>query len=222
MTKSRLLLVGLTLMLALSLAACGGDDEPTPMPTPTALPAAEVATTAPTPTVEPTEVSSDENIEAEQPVSPLQPESPLQAESPLPTPTPAPAAYEVETNEGLAQVRGRALNPLTGDPIANTYVRLAELYCAPDADPNAKEDRCIWGLDDAQSPFAETDENGNFVFNDVIPGEFVFFVGNYTIKDGYSIALGDDDVALIFSPVADEGLDIGNVRIIYPPVPKEE
>lgn len=220
MKKSRLMLTGLSLMLAFVLAACGGDDEPTPMPTPTALPAVEVATTAPTPTDDPTEVP--ETVQAEQPVSPLQPESPLQAESPLPTPTPAPEAYEAETNEGLAQVRGRVVNSLTGEPIAHTYIRLAELYCAPDVDPNEKQERCIWGLDDAQSPFAETDDDGNFVFDDVIPGDFVFFIGNYTIKDGYAIALGDDNIALIYSPVADEGLDIGEVKVIYPPIPSDE
>lgn len=220
MTKRpSLLLLFFVFCVTLAFVGCGGDEEPTPMPTPTALPAAEVATVAPA-TAAPTAIATEtsgEGAELAQPESPLQAESPLLVDSPLPTPTPLPVAYDADTQEGLAEVRGRAINPITGQPIAKTFVRLAELYCAPDADPNAKADRCIWGLDDAQSPFAETDDNGNFVFTNVIPGEFVFFVGTYTVKNGYAIALSDDGVAIIYAPVADKGLDLGEVKVIFPP-----
>lgn len=207
----------LAALLVFALAACGRGEEPTPMPTPTALPAAAANTPTPEPAEpEPTEAAE---VEAEQPESPLQAESPLLVDSPLPTPTPEPVAYDASPAEGLAEVRGHTFNPITGAPIANAYIRLAELYCAPDVDPEEREDRCIWALDDAQSPFALSDEEGNFLFEDIPPGDYVFFVGTYTVKDGYAIALDENNIAMIFSPKADEGLDIGSVPVIYPPAP---
>jgi len=222
--RHNLTLLLLALVLGL-VVACGGDEEePTVAPTvaPTATPAAQEA--APTATA-----ASESPLGA--------PESPLGApESPLTTPEPESAApvdaaavnpdaveMQAVTNvelegvslkAGLGAVKGRLISlPLNG-PLADAVVRLAEVYCpdelAADAD---KSEACIWALDNSFSPSTFTDDNGDFVFTEVPPRDYVLLVGDMITR--YAMLKDRANKPLMWAVPADQAIDIGEYQINY-------
>ncbi len=106
---------------------------------------------------------------------------------------------------GKTIFKGRALNP-QDVPWANTGVRLAEVVRNTE-DPN----NAAFVLSDSTSPGAVTDAEGYFIFANIPPVEYVLIVGDVYGK--YKAILGDDLVTRIFSPTADQVLDVGDIKV---------
>lgn len=74
---------------------------------------------------------------------------------------------------GKATVVGRIMALGSGDPLANTTVRLAEVYRKEEG-----KEEGAFVLDGAFSPGAITDDEGYFVMENIEPMEYVLVVGD--------------------------------------------
>lgn len=106
---------------------------------------------------------------------------------------------------GKAILKGRVLN-LQNQPWANTGARLAEVVRNAE-DPN----NAAFVLSESSSPDALTNADGYFVFNNIVPGEYVLIIGDVYGK--YKAILGDDLVTRVFTPTADQILDVGDIKV---------
>lgn len=118
--------------------------------------------------------------------------------NPLPTP---PAKPE----QGKATVVGRALSLLTGEPLGNTMVRLAEVV--------RQGDQAAFVLDAAFSPGATTDAQGYFIMANIAPMEYVIVVGNIEIYQGYQIIQDETGLAKPVTIPADKVTDLEELRV---------
>lgn len=157
------------------------------------------------------------------PLAADQPVSPLQGVSMLPTPTPQQriAADSLQVEQGKAAVVGRVISRLTGQPLANVQLRLGEIFC-PDGATNLTEEekrtQCAVILDDAWNPFAETDSEGRFSFVNIEARDYTFIVGySETAVSTPVNALNDQGDPIIYTAVADETVDLGDVAVDYQP-----
>jgi hypothetical protein len=165
------------------------------------LGACQSETPTPTPTAEPTATS--EAI-ATSPLSAS--ESPLSAsESPLAAPR--------EIAAGKSVVIGRLFSTVDGQPLKREVVRLAEIYCPEGTAEDKKSAECVWGLDNAFSPTAFTDENGYFEFPEVEARDYALMVGDYIGK--YAFLNDEDDRPIILTAPDGEVLDIGEHALDY-------
>lgn len=144
--------------------------------------------------------------------------------SPLPTPgapisllpTPVPFQFPTDINTivvepGKAVVIGRLLSSITGQPIANSYVRMAEIFYA---DPKQKDPtKAAWVLDDAFSPFAYSNGEGYFIFENVAPADFVVFVGD--ISGYYNVETNENKRPVLHTAPADLLTDLGDIIVEY-------
>lgn len=195
-TITRLFLAALLGLLV--LAACGGNEEPTPAPAPTNTPVAiaNTPTSAPQPT--PTAAAQ---------VSPLAAgESPLSAPpSPLPTP--------LSIGEGRSMVTGRLLSLQTNQPLVRAIVRLAEVYCPEGTPEEEKADECFWALDNAFSPSTFSDSDGVFVFEDVEARDYVVIVGDMIVK--YAVVNDSEDRPILVTAPPSDLIDVGEHVVDY-------
>lgn len=118
--------------------------------------------------------------------------------NPLPTPPANPA-------QGKATVVGRALSLLTGEPLGNTMVRLAEVV--------RQGDQAAFVLDAAFSPGATTDAQGYFIMANIAPMEYVIVVGNIEIYQGYQIIQDETGRAKPVEIKADQVTDLEELRV---------
>lgn len=94
-------------------------------------------------------------------------------------------------------------------PIANTVVRLAQVYWNDDRSEGA------FVLEGATSPSTITNERGEFILNDIPPGDYVIVVGEVL---GYHIIVSErNGKAMVVSVKAGEVTHIGNLRVPYSP-----
>lgn len=111
-----------------------------------------------------------------------------------------------------ASVTGVVIRDATGEPVKEVPVRLAEVYRE---DPNAgavSEDGGAFVLDDAHSPYAETDANGQFTFANVPPHEYVLVIGNVGINR-YVIIQEPTGKPKVWSATAGNVLNVGELRV---------
>lgn len=106
---------------------------------------------------------------------------------------------------GKASVTGRVLSKDGKQPIANTPIRLAEVYRGENATDGA------YLLDEAFSPSGLTDENGYFSIPDITAGEYVIVVGDAGGK--YTIIMDENNKAKVWNAVADQILDTGDLVV---------
>lgn len=182
--------LSLTIILILAtffLLACSEDQTPTPTETPRVIVLPAVDSPMPTPAIS---------------VSMLPTPVPFQFPSDL-------SAVKIEA--GKAVVIGRLISSITGQPIANTPVRMAQIYYAEEGnkDPN----QAAWALDNAFSPYATSNENGYFIFENVEPVDFVIFVGD--ILDRYNVETGENEHPVPHAAPADVLTDLGDVVVAY-------
>jgi hypothetical protein len=104
-----------------------------------------------------------------------------------------------------AIIHGKLLSP-ANDPVKDMSVRLAMVYRFDD-----EEGTFI--LDDAQSPSATSDENGDYVFLNIIPGEYVLFIGSIHIN--YKIVSETDDIPIVYEVGPGETLKIEPVIVDF-------
>lgn len=111
-------------------------------------------------------------------------------------------------------VRSTATRPARG---LQTSVWLARVYYG---EGNSKESTPPPGgwpfiLDTANGPVVQSAEDGFFVFEDIVPGEFVLVLGDP--MDQSYIVPNEQDFPRIFSLTAGEVLDIGLLDVPFAP-----
>jgi hypothetical protein len=133
----------------------------------------------------------------------------------LPTVTPFSMPEDLENLEatpGQAVVIGRVLSSQTLMPIANTPVRLAEIYYADETKDPAT---AAWALNNAASPFAYSDANGLFVFENVPAQDYVVFVGD--MEGRYAVATKEDGFPQAYRFEPDTVTNLGDINVDYTP-----
>lgn len=106
---------------------------------------------------------------------------------------------------GTGAISGRVVSTSGGEPIRDTVIFLAQVY----ADPNSGEK--AFALDLANSPASFTDQEGNFKFTGIAPGEYVISVGDfYGIKDIVREPNGD---ARVYQLENNQPIDAGTVQV---------
>ena len=141
-------------------------------------------------------------VPTEERVSPLStPSESIVMSSPLrPTAT---ALESLDPQEGKATVAGVVISREDGKPLADTGVRLAEVY--------RQEGEGAFVLDDALSPGATTDQNGRFVIENVDPKEYVIVVGN--VGTQYDIVAEPSGQAEVWELPPDQVVDVGTLEV---------
>ena len=119
--------------------------------------------------------------------------------------TDTPSAMIPSPEPDLATIHGRVLSK-EGSPLKNTSVRLADVYRGEDNDG-------AFALDAAFSPSALSDENGNYIFNNINPGEYVLFFGS--INSNYMIVANEDGSAIVYKVSANEVLEIEPISVDF-------
>lgn len=109
----------------------------------------------------------------------------------------------VAPQAGKATLIGKVVSIQDGSPMANTVVRLAEVY--------RQGDEGAFVLDGAYSPGDITDNQGKFAIQNVDPKEYVIVVGD--VYDKYQIIADPNDDAKIFLAFENEILDIGELKV---------
>ena len=104
---------------------------------------------------------------------------------------------------GKATLIGIVVSLRDGLPMANTVVRLAEVY--------RQGDEGAFVLDGAYSPGDITDEQGNFAIENVDAKEYVIVIGD--VYDKYQIIGEPNDEAKVFLAVENEILDVGELQV---------
>jgi hypothetical protein len=125
----------------------------------------------------------------------------------VPTEIPAevnPATALPPTPEtGKATVLGKVVSIEGGEPLANTTVRLAEVYW--------QGDEGAFVLDGANSPGDITDEQGNFFIPSIDAREYVIVVGD--VYSVYEIIAEPSGKGKVWKVAADEILDVGSLTV---------
>lgn len=191
---------GLLLLVAL-LAACGGREEPTPIP---AAATAEAAPAQVTP----------EGVVTQ---APTIPESPLQAESPLVSPlalpevapvSPLPTPPEVAAEEGAVVGRVLSLIQPGNPPLYDTTVKVGMIQWREDGSDGD------FAIDGARGPSAVTQQDGTFVINNLLPGDYVAVIGDLIGR--HEVLVTPEGKAQVFTVVAGEVTDMGNLFVNLP------
>jgi hypothetical protein len=106
-------------------------------------------------------------------------------------------------------VCGRIVRP-NGSPLENLNIRLAEVYYGESGSEGG-----AFVLDTSSSPSAMTDKDGYFCTAEIAVNDYVFIIGNP--EENYIIYAGEDEKAMVLSPVAGEALDLGEVVTDFDP-----
>jgi hypothetical protein len=111
-----------------------------------------------------------------------------------------------QPESGMATLMGHVQTRSGGEPLANVPVRLAEVY--------RQGGEGAFVLDGAFSPGDITDEQGNFVIENVEAREYVIVVGD--VYNKYEIIPNADGEAKVFNPKPDDILEIGDLEVNLP------
>jgi hypothetical protein len=193
-TRKQLLLFTVFFSSLMILFACNRPEEPTPTimstPTETLLPSlseTQEAQSLPLP---------------ESPLSPLAPESPLASPGTL-------------IQSDFSSLRGRLISKITGQPLVNAVVRLAEVYCPEGTVPEDKETDCFWALSNAFSPSTFSDANGYFQFDNVEARDWVVIIGDMMTIYTF-VSRGEQEKPIVWTTSPGQVLDIGQHEVSYP------
>ena len=107
-----------------------------------------------------------------------------------------------------ATLVGRLVDAQTGDHLVNLIGRLASVI--------REGDGGFFILDLAQSPGANVDPNGYFIFENVDPEEYVLTIGYGENIADYVTVQNSDGTAKVWSTQAGQIIDMGTIRITYP------
>jgi len=121
--------------------------------------------------------------------------------SPLPTPSPLPLDSTPQPDTGI--VRGRLVEP--GRPSGGQLV-----YLAPVLKPVEPGSIGVARLDPASDPRADADEAGQFIFLDVLPGQYALALMSPV---GAVLIQGSDGGDIIVTVEPGQAVDLGPVQI---------
>ncbi|MBK9052244.1 MAG: carboxypeptidase regulatory-like domain-containing protein [Chloroflexi bacterium] len=128
-------------------------------------------------------------------------------------PTSEPVA--VTLTPGLTAITGLVVSP-DNAPLGNTEVHLANVAWNEDKTQGA------FYMDTATSPVTVTAQNGVFYFANVTPTDYVIVIGDLY---GQNVLISNPDgTARIFTPIADQALDVGLLEVDLqsaPPIPNQ-
>lgn len=110
-----------------------------------------------------------------------------------------------EPEPGKSIIYGKLISESTS-PQEGVVVRLAKVY-GGDSKGGA------YVLDDSNSPKAITDENGEYYFFSLLPGEYVLIVGN--LDSNFEIINKSDNEPIVYSISPGEVLQIDPVIISF-------
>jgi hypothetical protein len=116
------------------------------------------------------------------------------------TPIPQPAA-------GQSTMRGQLVSKVSGKPLMQTVVRLADFY------HGGTPEQGSYLLDDAHSPTTMTDDSGTFVFSNLKAGEYVMVLGD--VHTDYLIVPDSSGKVKVWSAEADKVVDIGKLAVNF-------
>jgi hypothetical protein len=116
-------------------------------------------------------------------------------------------ASKVTLTPSKTAVVGKVNTSFTGKvkPLANTAVRLAKVFWNSDQSDGA------YVLEGGTSPSTITNKNGEFVFENIEPADYVVVVGN--AEGDFEIISAADGKAKIFKAEPDKILDIGTLDV---------
>ena len=108
---------------------------------------------------------------------------------------------------GMATVTGRVVSKDTNEPLVNMPVRLAEVYR-----PEGQEsDDDLYILDQAFSPGALTDDEGNFIVPDVDAIDYVIIIGD--VETTYEVITYENGKPAVWKTAPDEILVVGVLEV---------
>jgi hypothetical protein len=113
---------------------------------------------------------------------------------------------QIEIGDGKSSISGRVLSSITSLPLANTSVRLAEVY-------RQGEDGAFL-LDGARSPGALTNEAGYFEIANIAVAEYVIIVGD--IYGEHRIIAEPTGQAKVWKTIPDQKLNVGDLVVDLP------
>jgi hypothetical protein len=111
------------------------------------------------------------------------------------------AAAVVKANtpdQGKITLVGKVISKKNGEPVSNVPVRLAEVYY--------EGDEGAYVLDGAFSPGDVTDENGDYLIENVDAKGYVIIVGD--VMDQYEVIVSEDGKPRVWSFPTDEVFDV--------------
>ena len=110
---------------------------------------------------------------------------------------------------GKSTVVGRVVSETSGEPLAETIVRLSEVYREEEGEGGA------YVLDIAFSPGDITDENGVFIIEDVEAMEYVIVVGD--VYSVHEIIHDPSGLPKVWNAGPDEVLQVGDLVVNFEP-----
>jgi hypothetical protein len=107
------------------------------------------------------------------------------------------------------------ISKITGQPLVNAVVRLAEVYCPEGTAPEDKETDCFWALSNAFSPSTFSDANGYFQFDNVEARDWVVIIGDMMTIYTF-VSRGEQEKPIVWTTSPGQVLDIGQHEVSYP------
>ncbi|MFN3331470.1 MAG: hypothetical protein ACK47M_03015 [Caldilinea sp.] len=143
-----------------------------------------------------------------EPTPATQPVSPLTA--PI-SPLAAPDAALPEA--GKAAITGRLIDLATGAPLRDQNLSLPAVLCAPGVAEEDKREQCFYMVDEAFDPSALTDDEGNFIFQNIQAGEYVMLVGSLMTEN---VILKDElNRPIIWKAITDTVVALGDIVVEF-------
>jgi hypothetical protein len=118
---------------------------------------------------------------------------------------------DLSINESAAGITGRVVSSISDEPLGNVEVWLAEVVW--------NQDRTAGNfiIDGSNSPATRTRDDGQFLFNDLEPKDYVIVVGDLY---GQNVIMSNNDgSARIYPAELGKMTDAGSLRVDLAPLP---
>ena len=138
-------------------------------------------------------------------------QEPIAEESPVITSTTANhSPMAISPAQDKTVVCGRIVT-VNGSPLGDLNIRLAEVYYGETGSEGA------FVLNTSSSPSAMTDKDGYFCTAEIAVTDYVLIIGHP--EENYEIFAGEDSKAKVWSPLAGEVLEMGEIVTTLDPKP---
>ena len=110
--------------------------------------------------------------------------------------------------KGMSAIHGRLISR-NNETVTGIPVRLAKVYRGEDVD------NAFFVLDEAHSPSTISNSEGQFIFTDIEPDEYVIFVGR--LQADYQIISESEETPIVYEVGPNEILDLGHIFVNFNP-----